>query len=362
MAPGAGARDEVRRRDVGAPEEGRGKGRPAFSFLTTAYRSEGTLPDTIASVLAQTRADWELIVVDNGPSDAVAAVVEPHLADPRIRLVRQQNSGPVGGVMAAAAVATGRYVVVLNSDDAILPTFCEVTGRILDAGPGIAAVTCDAFVSRPDRPRSGRTSYLRNAGMRRRPNAQARLLLSEIIDGPCPYYCAPVRRSVWDEVGGLATDTPKVDDLDFWLRVVSAGHDVRMIPDRLAVFRLESGSVSRPSDPSGQDEFDAQRERTLRRAAESTGNPADLDAFRRVQRRIDYQRALRRGRSALTDGDVENARREFRSALALGRSARAVLTVAALAVAPRLSIRALRGKRALRAALQHARRQQRGHA
>ena len=45
---------------------------------------------------AQTTADWELIVVDNGPSDAVAAVVQPHLDDPRIRLVRQENSGPVG--------------------------------------------------------------------------------------------------------------------------------------------------------------------------------------------------------------------------------------------------------------------------
>src|SRR5690349_16533859 len=64
--------------------------RPVFSFLTTAYRAEGTLGRTIDAVLAQTRGDWELVVVDNGNDDAVAAVAQPHLADPRIHLVRQE--------------------------------------------------------------------------------------------------------------------------------------------------------------------------------------------------------------------------------------------------------------------------------
>ncbi|MGY1685897.1 glycosyltransferase [Geodermatophilus sp. SYSU D00867] len=330
------------------------EGVPTFSFLTTAYRSEDTLPDTIASVLAQTRGDWELIVVDNGPSDAVADVVTPHLADPRVRLVRQQNSGPVGGVMAAADVATGRYVVVLNSDDRVLPDFCDVTGRFLAANPGVAAVTCDAYVLEPPGTRVSRRSYLRGAGMRRRPDPGRPLVLREVIGGPCPYYTAPVARAVWDAVGGLRTDTPKVDDLDFWLRVVSAGHDVRVIPDRLAVFRVESGSVSRPQDPAARDELDSQLLRALRRAAEATGDPADLAAFRRVHRHIGYLRALRLARAALAAGNVAEARRECRRALGLGRTPRAAAMVAALSLAPRLSVRGLLLKRAVQASLQDA--------
>ena len=64
---------------------------PMFSFLSPAYRTEKTLSRTIDSVRAQTRSDWELVVVDNGNSDAIAAVVGPYLSDPRIRLIRQEN-------------------------------------------------------------------------------------------------------------------------------------------------------------------------------------------------------------------------------------------------------------------------------
>ena len=160
---------------------------------------------------------------------------------------------------------------------------------------------------------------------------------------------------MWDAVGGLQTDTPKVDDLDFWLRVLSAGHDVRMIPDRLAVFRMESRLREQAGGSGGQDDFDTQRERALRRAAESTGNPADLAAFRRVQRLIRYVQALRRGRNALADGNLAEARREFGCALGLRRTPRTVAIAAALRVAPRLAVRALAAKRAAQASLRGAR-------
>ena len=145
-----------------------------------------------------------------------------------------------------------------------------------------------------------------------------------------------------------------MDDLDFWLRVVSAGYDVRVIPHRLAVFRVESGSVSRPLDPAAREELDGQLERALRRAAEATGNPSDLAAFHRVERHIGYLRALRRGRTALAAGNVREARRECRRALELGRSPRAAAMVAALSIAPGLSVRGLPVKRAVQASFRDA--------
>ena len=76
---------------------------PRISFLTTAYQTEKVVAETIDSVLAQTIQDWELIVVDNGRSDDMAAVVERYTSDDRIKLIRQDNRGYVGGVMAASA-------------------------------------------------------------------------------------------------------------------------------------------------------------------------------------------------------------------------------------------------------------------
>jgi glycosyltransferase involved in cell wall biosynthesis len=91
--------------------------RPRFSFLTTAYRTEAYLGATIESVIAQSDANWGLVVVDNGNDDDIAALVAGFDHDPRITLLRQENKGYVGGVMASAAEAHGHFLCVLDSDD-----------------------------------------------------------------------------------------------------------------------------------------------------------------------------------------------------------------------------------------------------
>jgi len=178
---------------VSLPSERSEADAPTFSFLTTAYRTERTLARTIEAVRAQTRGDWELIVVDNGYSDPIAQIVRPYLCDPRIRLVRQENRGHTGGVMAAAAVAGGRYYAVLNFDDAITPEFCARLGEVLEADPGIAVVTCDAYLFRDPGGRLLKKSYLETARMRRRPDPSRQLRVADVINGTCPYYSAATR-------------------------------------------------------------------------------------------------------------------------------------------------------------------------
>ena len=80
--------------------------RPAFSIMCSAYRCEAYLADTIESVRAQRFSDWELIVVDNGMSDDIAAIVARFADDPRVKLIRQENRRLAGGIAAAAAAAT----------------------------------------------------------------------------------------------------------------------------------------------------------------------------------------------------------------------------------------------------------------
>jgi GT2 family glycosyltransferase len=334
--------------------------RPMFSFLSTAYRTEKTLSRTIDSVRAQTRSDWELVVVDNGNSDEIAAVVGPYLSDPRIRLIRQENSGHTGGIMAASAVAHGRYLVVLNSDDSVTPDFCARTGQILDADPAIAAVTCDAHLfTDPGGSRLSR-SYLESAGARdRRGRVDGRrpLRLAEVIDGPCPYYSAPIRRDAWDAMGGMTADTPIVNDLDFWLRTISAGYDVRMISDRLGMFRIEADSLSRPVDPMRSEVFEEQRECALSRAALRSGDPADIAALERVLRRLRYQQAIRRARVAIQKGSVEEARRQCQGAFAQRRTLRVSAILAMLRVAPSALVRIHPVKQRVQRRLQRGARQ-----
>lgn len=309
---------------------------PAFSFLTPAYRTADTLSRTIESVLAQTRPDWELIVVDNGFDDAIADVVTPFLTEPRIRFTRQENRGVNGGTMAAAAQARGRYLVPLNSDDAVTPEFCARTGEVLDAEPSVAAVTTDAHLFVDPGERRLARSYLVSAGMQARPDGLVPLRLADVIDGPSPYYTAAIRREVWEAIGGRETDTPLVGDLDFWLRMIVAGYDVRVIPDRLGRFRVQAGSVSRPDVHEARERFEAQRERAMRRAVEKSGEPDAELALERIVRRVRYGQHLRRARVAFRQGDLDGARAHVRAAYAQRHSVRSATILVGLRLAPRL--------------------------
>src|SRR5437763_16247353 len=65
---------------------------PLVSIITPAYNAAAFIGETIASALGQTYANWELLVVDDGSTDATCAVVQG-FADPRIRIIRAAHSG-----------------------------------------------------------------------------------------------------------------------------------------------------------------------------------------------------------------------------------------------------------------------------
>lgn len=125
--------------------------RPLASIVIPVWNRPATLGRAIASVLAQTEPDLELIVVDNGSEDhaAVAAVVAA-AADDRVRLWKlDANRGPSGGRNAGAGIATGRLIGFLDSDDEFEPRWLEAMAAPF-ADPDCAVVTCGFHVVQPD--------------------------------------------------------------------------------------------------------------------------------------------------------------------------------------------------------------------
>jgi hypothetical protein len=305
---------------------------PRISFLSTAYRTEDRVAGMIDSVCAQTDPDWELVVVDNGMSDEMAAIVGRYSAvDPRVRLVRQPNHGMSGGLNAASAEARGRYVSVLNSDDLVEPEFCSRLGAVMDARPDLGAVCCDAWFFSAHTGERLRHSYVENSRAPR-PDPAHEVTLADLIDGPCPYYTGLVRHELWDKYGTFDEETSRVGDLQVFLRLVADGHPLVVLPDKLASYSQATESISR----GGRTviELEEGREALVTRFARESGCPEDLAALDRELRRSRHRRGVVGARVALSEGDVTTARRSIVDALRQRVDLRTLLIAAGVAVAP----------------------------
>ncbi len=119
-----------------------------IGVVTPAYNLAACIGETIASLLAQSHSDWAMFVVDDGSTDATAAVVGG-LHDPRIQLIRQENAGVaaarnrgLAGLDAGCAA-----VLFLDGDDILAPDALARLAAALAAAPGaVAAYGAYAYV------------------------------------------------------------------------------------------------------------------------------------------------------------------------------------------------------------------------
>lgn len=117
---------------------------PVVSVIMPAYNGAALIGETIASVLAQSFTDFELVIVDDGSADATWDLLQS-LSDPRIRCFRaDKNGGPVQARNMAFSHARGRYIVGLDQDDLCTPDRFARQVAFLDAHRDVALVasTC----------------------------------------------------------------------------------------------------------------------------------------------------------------------------------------------------------------------------
>lgn len=97
---------------------------PLFSIIIPTYNRLNVLPKAISSVINQVFEQWELIIVDDGSTDDTSEFVDS-LNDSRILFIKQNNLGVTVARNAGSKVASGEYLVFLDSDDQLLPNALE---------------------------------------------------------------------------------------------------------------------------------------------------------------------------------------------------------------------------------------------
>lgn len=122
---------------------------PLISVGMPVYNGERYVGTAIASVLAQTFADFELVICDNGSTDGTEAICRDYAArDRRVRYYRNEvNVGAAGNFCRVFELSTGRYFRWLSVDDYITPAALQVCLAALEADP-LAVLACGkvAFV------------------------------------------------------------------------------------------------------------------------------------------------------------------------------------------------------------------------
>jgi GT2 family glycosyltransferase/glycosyltransferase involved in cell wall biosynthesis len=181
---------------------------PEVSVVIPCYNQGRFLEDALMSVFEQTFTSFEVIVVDDGSTDPETRAVLSRLQLPRVRLLRQENQGLPAARNAGMRAARGRYLVPLDADDELTPTFLEELHRALEPHPEAAYAHCWAVLFGDQQ-----------ALLVTRPYNPYQLLLSDSVVG-----CVLLRREAWEAVGGYdETMVGQPEDWELWLRLMKAG-------------------------------------------------------------------------------------------------------------------------------------------
>jgi len=212
-------------------------GQPLVTIVTPAYNSAGFIAETIASALAQTHGDFELIVVDDGSTDDTIDVVHRTAAgDPRVIVMSSPHGGPAAARNVALEAARGRYLALLDSDDVWMPSYLEEQIRLLEQTPDCAIVTANA-INRGG-VLDGRPIWPQTSGVR------VMTMRDVILEQNAVCIMAVFRRCVLDRIGLFDRAFTGNEDYEFWMRAANAGFGIVQNRRPLGCYRRRAGSVS----------------------------------------------------------------------------------------------------------------------
>ena len=204
---------------------------PVVTVIIPAHDAAGTLGATLDSLLAQTRTDWEAIVVDDASTDATPAIIAGYASrDPRIKGIRVDQRSASEARNAGLAVGGAEHVLFLDADDMVDPAMIEAMMSAFAADPEAALVHCGWRCVAP----SGEVISV--------DHSMVAGDLSDMTMRRCPFaiHACIVSRAALTAAGPFDPALRTNEDFDLWQRVARTGARFASIPDVLVTYRIRA--------------------------------------------------------------------------------------------------------------------------
>jgi glycosyltransferase involved in cell wall biosynthesis len=209
------------------------------TVLMPAYNAGRYIARAIASVLAHTHGDLELLVIDDGSKDDTFAVATACAArDPRVKAITQANAGIAHTMNRGLELAGSEWVFCMHADDLMMPDRIERQLAFLAENPYVAVA-------------SSLVLYLNDeddvVGRGRSPFTDPQAVKRAVENGEVIAFNHPasvLKKSAVQEAGGYRQEFWPAEDIDLWNRIVERGHRVAVQDEYLLKYRIHGSSAS----------------------------------------------------------------------------------------------------------------------
>lgn len=222
-------------REPGTALRGATAGAPEVSIIVPYYNMGYYLPETLRSLWAQTFEGYEIILVDDGSTDpASQRLVDELEGAPRLRIVRKPNGGLSSARNAGLRHARGRWVLPVDADDLLSPTFLGKAVEVMSRSPKLGYTTAlvSYFTGDPHQPIGGWVPW----GLERD------ALCLENVASTCT---ALMERRLLEEIGGYDEWLTSFEDWDVFCAMAERGYEGVVIPEFLFHYRVRQDSMTR---------------------------------------------------------------------------------------------------------------------
>jgi GT2 family glycosyltransferase len=232
-----------------------------FSVIIPAYNSAATLARAIDSVCAQTHPAHEIIVVDDGSTDATAAVARTY--GEAVRLLQQPNAGVAAARNAGARAASGDWLAFLDADDWYAPDRLQRHAEWIDEDSGLDFLTGDyeyrdaagtlLGTSMAQHP-AGQALLARAASTTRVVMDRADEMESYVADHFGDTHTLSVPRTTFLELGGYPTGFTVCEDVHFLVRLTARSRRIGVVCASLGAYVIHGASATRRDPVAAQRE------------------------------------------------------------------------------------------------------------